>query len=134
MAPATSKEQLEPEVATAGIDVRGTQLGDLAVGFESWPKGDYTPLFDGMPRGCEAKHHGYVIAGRGRILYDDDTSEEIAAGQAYVAEPGHRFEVLEDIQVVEFTPVDATYEATMKVFEKNLPAFLERVAARGSIA
>jgi hypothetical protein len=129
MAPTTTKDQLKPEVQAAGIDIRGTQLADFAVGFESWPAGDYAGLFEGLPRGCEASHHGYVLAGRARITYDDGGTEEIRAGQAYFIPPGHRIEVLEDARVVEFTPMDGAYEATMKVIERNLPGFLETLAA-----
>lgn len=129
MAPTTSKKELTPEVKAAGIDVRGTQIGELAVGFEEWPVGDYTPLFEGLPHGCEAAHHGYCIAGRGRVLYDDGTSEEIRAGQAYAVRPRHRFEVLEPMRLVEFTTMDGVYEKTVKVVEKNLPAFLAAHAA-----
>jgi mannose-6-phosphate isomerase-like protein (cupin superfamily) len=125
----TSKDELKPEVQAAGIDIRGTQLGDLAVGFESWPVGDYHALFEGLPHGCEASHHGYVLEGRARIKYDDGTTEEIRAGQAYVIPAGHHIEVLEAARVVEFTPVDGGYETTMKAIEKNLPRFLEMQTA-----
>ena len=38
---------------------------------------------------CEARHVGVVEAGKLHIKHDDGTETEIAAGDAYVIEPGH---------------------------------------------
>lgn len=38
---------------------------------------------------CEAKHIGYVLAGRLRVRMADGTETEVAAGDAYIVPPGH---------------------------------------------
>ena len=129
MAPTTNKDKLDVELDEAGIQARGTQLGEMAIGFERWPVGDYTNLFDGLPHGCQAAHYGYVLKGRAILRYADGSEETAEAGDVYYAKPGHSFRVEEEFEVVEFTPADGVYEQTMKVFEKNLPGFLRSLQA-----
>ena len=38
---------------------------------------------------CQAHHVGTVVAGSMHIVHDDGTELDIAAGDAYVIEPGH---------------------------------------------
>jgi quercetin dioxygenase-like cupin family protein len=38
---------------------------------------------------CQANHVGYVVAGRVRIVMDDGSEFELAAGDAYSIPPGH---------------------------------------------
>ena len=50
---------------------------------------------------CQLRHVGVVHAGRMAVWHEDGTELEIAAGEAYVIEPGH------DAWVVGNTPVVA---------------------------
>jgi hypothetical protein len=38
---------------------------------------------------CRAHHVGTVVAGSMHVKHDDGTEQDIAAGDAYVVEPGH---------------------------------------------
>jgi hypothetical protein len=82
-----------------GFCQRATEAGGMTVAFERVPKGDY-----GAAGACPTAHWGYVLTGRARVTYDDG-EEFLEAGQAYYLRPSHRIEVLEDSEVVEFSPV-----------------------------
>jgi hypothetical protein len=58
---------------------------------------------------CQHRHIGVAQSGRMRVLHDDGTELEIAAGDAYVIQPGHDAEVVGDEQFVgfEFEPHSA---------------------------
>ena len=51
---------------------------------------------------CQHRHVGVAQSGRMRVTHDDGTVLEIAAGDAYVIEPGHDAEVLGDEPYVGF--------------------------------
>jgi hypothetical protein len=51
---------------------------------------------------CQARHVGAIVAGRLRVVHDDGTEGEVAAGDAYVIEPGHDAWVVGDDPVVAF--------------------------------
>jgi hypothetical protein len=51
---------------------------------------------------CQHRHVGVVQSGRMRVSHDDGTVLELAAGEAYVIEPGHDAEVLGDEAFVGF--------------------------------
>ena len=38
---------------------------------------------------CQVRHVGYVVEGSLQVEHEDGTKEELAAGDAYVVEPGH---------------------------------------------
>lgn len=82
-----------------GFCQRATEAGGMTVAFERVPKGDYAAF--GV---CPTAHWGYVLTGRARVRYEDG-EELLEAGQAYYLRPGHTIEVLEDSEVVEFSPV-----------------------------
>ena len=44
---------------------------------------------DRRHRGCMIHHVGYVVSGRLQVMHGDGTELEIAAGDAFVIEPGH---------------------------------------------
>jgi hypothetical protein len=81
-----------------GFCQRATTAGGMTVAFERVPKGDY-----GEFGACETAHWGYVLTGRAHVRYEDGREETLSAGQAYYLAPGHRIEVLEDSEVVEFS-------------------------------
>ena len=51
---------------------------------------------------CQHRHVGVVQSGRMRVTHDDGTVLELAAGDAYVIEPGHDAEILGDERFVGF--------------------------------
>lgn len=60
---------------------------------------------------CEFPHLGYVLSGRMRILMDDGSEGEIAAGDVLFIPPGHDAEVVgdESCVMVDFAEEDADY-------------------------
>jgi hypothetical protein len=51
---------------------------------------------------CQVHHIGVVQSGRMHIAHEDGTEQEIAAGEAYVIEPGHDAWVVGDERFVGF--------------------------------
>lgn len=50
---------------------------------------------------CQARHVGYAVYGRLKVVMDDGTETELAAGDAYVVPPGHDAWVVGDEPFVE---------------------------------
>ncbi len=85
---------------------RQVEWGEMDGGFWAFPAGfDSTPLFLGLPHGCECPHWGYLLKGRMRVRYADH-EEVITAGEAYYLAPGHLPVMEEDCEMVEFSPKD----------------------------
>ncbi len=59
---------------------------------------------------CQLRHVGMVQSGRMRVTHDDGSVLELAAGDAYVIEPGHDAEVVGDEPFVGFEFEQATAE------------------------
>jgi hypothetical protein len=45
---------------------------------------------------CQVRHVGMVQSGRMHVTHDDGTEQDLAAGNAYVIEPGHDASVIGD--------------------------------------
>lgn len=122
-----TKKNANVELKEGRIDVRAQAVDGWNVSFESWPAGpDYKPLFHGLPgNACLASHYGYCLKGKAKAINNDGTTETILAGQAYVLCPGHTFQVLEDLEVVEFTQLTSEYGQVGETFMKNLPGWLK---------
>lgn len=107
------------------IEVRSQAVDGWNVSFETWPKGDYSALFQGLPgNACLVPHHGYCLKGKAKAVYAG-REETVSAGQAYVLAPGHTFVVLEDFASVEFTQLTPDYGQVGDVFMTNFPAWLK---------
>ncbi len=97
--------------------------GGLAVDINNAPAGsDFTPLLEGLENDkCQVPHWGYVVKGSVRIIYEDDSEEIFAEGEAFFMKPGHTAVVLEDLKLVSFSPEDEMHELSdhlnMKVAE-----------------
>ena len=104
------------------IEGRYAELEDLTVGFETHKADlDPAPLFHGLPDDrCQARHFGYVIAGKVVFRYADH-DETYEAGDAYVAPAGHLPLMFAGTELVEFSPT-AELEQTMAVVGANLEA------------
>jgi hypothetical protein len=119
------KAKANVELAEGPIEVRAQTVDGWQVSFEKWPKGDYRPLFAGLPgNACLAAHFGYCLKGKAKAIYTDGTEDVVEAGKAYVLRPGHTFQVLEAFENVEFTQLTPEYGQVGEAFMKNLPAWL----------
>lgn len=117
-----NKEEIPVAFEGDGVVSRQTQWGEMNVAMETAPAGmDSRPLFKGLPGdSCQCPHWGYVIRGRGRVIYPD-REEILNAGDAYYLEPGHNLVVEEDGEIVEFSP-KGEYQKTMEAVAKNMQA------------
>ncbi|MEX0988929.1 MAG: cupin domain-containing protein [Actinomycetota bacterium] len=106
-----------------GFEGHYGQVGPYTIGFEEYSvDADISDMFKGLPDDrCQAEHWGYVIKGKLVFNYTDGTSDEITAGEAYFAPPGHTPTLTADTQVVEFSPTDKLNE-TMEVVMRNMEA------------
>jgi hypothetical protein len=120
--PKASRETAERVQDMGVMEGRYSDVGGYTVGFESFHQDmDAAPVFRGLPDDrCQCEHLGYVVAGRLTLRYAD-RDEVYAAGDAYVAAPGHVPVVTAGTEVVEFTPAD-DFARTMAVVGANVAA------------
>ena len=104
-----------------GFEGRYDDLGGYVAGFERYDTdADPAPLFTGLPDdACQCPHWGVVLRGRLTYRYTDGTRDDIAAGEAYYARPGHTPLMYADTEIVEFSPA-AELQQTMDVVMRNL--------------
>ena len=101
----------------AKIDVRGavarqaTQFGDATAGtlggefFTLGAGTDIAPLLEGLEDdACQAPHWGYMVSGSVVVTYTDGTTEHCSAEDLFHWPPGHSVRVVEDADVVLFSP------------------------------
>jgi hypothetical protein len=101
----------------AKIDVPGavarqaTGFGDTTAGtlggefFTLGAGTDIAPLLEGLEDdACQAPHWGYVLTGSVVVTYTDGTVEQCSAHDLFHWPPGHSVRVLEDAEVVLFSP------------------------------
>lgn len=97
------------ENRTADLNGYTVDFGSIRAGFAMG-----ADVFEGLPdNACQCPHWGVLLRGEFRIPFADGTVEAVRAGDAYYLPPGHRFEVVEDCEYIEFSPTDelkATYE------------------------
>lgn len=121
-----SKDQLPAQQIDA-YEGRMTQMGDYNVAFESMPAGfppDPRAAFRGLADdACQSEHWGYLLKGRLAIEMIDGEDFVIEAGDAYYIPPGHRPQALENVELVEFSPL-AAFRQTMEQVGRNVAAGL----------
>ena len=85
--------------------IRGADWGGMRAMIGSLPAGtDLAPLLRGLPNDlCPCPHWIYVIKGRSRVTYADDSEEVLQAGDLCYLPPGHTAVVEEDVEFVEFS-------------------------------
>jgi hypothetical protein len=120
--PHASKDELSVE-RMGDYQGRMTQFGDYNVAFESLPAG-FPPnpeqIFKGLPDdACQCAHWGYVFKGKFKMTMVDGSEEVVEAGQAYYMPPGHRFQAIEECELVEFSP-KGEFEKTIEHVSKNM--------------
>ena len=69
----------------------------------------------------DCPHLGDVFRGKVRFVYSDGREEIVSAGETYYVRPGHKFEVLEDAETVEFSP-SAPYRQHLSTVARNMAA------------
>jgi hypothetical protein len=123
-----NRKEIPVAFEEGGVVSRQAQWGEMNVAIETAPAGmDTRPLFKGLPGdSCQCPHWGYVIKGRGRVIYPD-REEILNEGDAYYLEPGHNLVVEEDGEIVEFSP-RGEYQKTMEAVAENMEASTQQQA------
>lgn len=68
---------------------------------------DIAPLLKGLEGDlCQAPHWGYVLHGELVVTYADGSAETIRGGDLFYWPPGHTVKVLQDADVILFSPQD----------------------------
>lgn len=68
---------------------------------------DSAPLYRGLPDDrCPCEHWCYLAKGKLRYLFADGETLTATAGDAFHVRAGHLADVLEDAELIEFTPVE----------------------------
>lgn len=66
---------------------------------------DIAPLLEGLRRDtCEAPHWGYVLGGEVVVSYVDQPEETCRAGELFYWPPGHSVRVVDDAELILFSP------------------------------
>lgn len=100
---------------------RAGELGEFTVDFGKAKTGVVmdAEVFAGLPdEACQCPHWGVLLSGEFRAPMSDGTVAIVKAGEAYYLPPGHRFEVVEDCEYIEFSPTKELHE-TMAVVTRN---------------
>lgn len=94
--------------------------GGMAVDINNASAGtDFTPLLQGLENNhCQVPHWGYVIEGSIQVIYEDETKEVFAKGEAFFMKPGHTALVLEDLLLVSFSPEEAMEELIQHISKR----------------
>lgn len=103
--------------------------GGMTVDINNAPAGtDFTPLLEGLENDhCQVPHWGYVVKGAIEIIYEDKSSEVFRGGEAFYMKPGHTGRVLEDLQLVSFSPEEGMHELGDHL-EKKVAAMQSQVS------
>jgi hypothetical protein len=100
--------------APGAVARQATEFGDASgagtLGGEFFTLGagtDIAPLLQGLEDdACQAPHWGYVVTGSLVVTYTDGTAEQCVAHDLFHWPPGHSVRVVEDAEVVLFSPQD----------------------------
>lgn len=97
----------DAEVTRVGSMTSETiDLGEMVASRHTIPAGfDSAPLYQGLPNDmCPCEHWVYVVRGSLRYRFADGGELDVSEGQAFHVRAGHLADVLEDSELVEFTP------------------------------
>jgi hypothetical protein len=70
---------------------------------------------------CQCDHWGYLFEGSFRVTYTDGQDEVVHAGEAYHLRPGHFFQSIEPVELIELSPVEE-HDRTLAVITRNMGA------------
>jgi len=120
--PKLSPESASKVSATEQYENRQDEVDGITIAFERYTAdADFGPLFRGLPDDrCQCPHWGFVRHGRLVYRYADGV-DEITAGEAYYARPGHISIVFAGTELVEFSP-SAELTKTAAVIARNVAA------------
>jgi len=86
----------------------GDPAGFGALGGEYFSLGagtDIAPLLQGLKDdACQAPHWGYMLSGEVIVTYTNETPETCSMGDLFYWPPGHSVRVVEDAEVILFSP------------------------------
>ena len=108
-----TKDEIPVKIDVPGAKARqaegfGDPSGFGTIGAEYFSLGagtDIAPLLRGLTGdGCHAPHWGYMISGRLVVTYTDGTEETCAGNDLFHWPPGHSIRVIDDTEVVLFSP------------------------------
>jgi hypothetical protein len=118
-----SKAGAADHVEAVGYDGHFGEVGEYTIAFETYSEdADLSPFFAGLPNDhCQCPHWGTVLKGKLRYTYEDGSVDEIVAGEAYYARPGHLPTLFAGTEVVEFSPTVELRE-TIAVVTRNVEA------------
>jgi hypothetical protein len=113
-----------PIEKTALFESRSGELAAFTVDFGSAKAGLVMGpgLFAGLPDdACQCPHWGILVKGQWQVPFTDGRTETVRAGEAYYLPPGHRFEVVEDSEYIEFSPTKELTETYTVVARNTRP-------------
>jgi len=118
-----SKSSASENLELEGYEGHFEDFGPYTVGFETYTAdAELAPLFVGLPDDrCQCPHFGYVMKGRLKFTFADDTEELYEGGDAYYAAPGHVPTLYAGTEVVEFSPTP-DLQKTLEVVSRNMEA------------
>jgi hypothetical protein len=108
-----TKDSLPVKIDVPGAKARqlpdfgdATGYGTMAGEYFSLGAGtDIAPLLEGLDRdSCHAPHWGYMISGQVVVTYADGGDESCAGGDIFYWPPGHSVRVVDDAEVILFSP------------------------------
>ena len=122
-----NRQDVDVRMAIPGATVRqhrdfgsAGDLGDISCEYFTLAAGvDTTPLFVGLEGdACQCPHWGYVLVG---VLTTTDASgaeETVRAGDLFFWPAGHNVRVVDDAEIVMFSPQDAHSAVIQHMLDK----------------
>ncbi len=112
----------------------GSTTADEAIGAEYFSLAagtDIAPLLVGLENDlCQSPHWGYLISGEVVVSYLGGESEQVTGGHVFFWPSGHSVAVLEDAEIVLFSPRSRTGRSSTTFTRSLSPPDPEQAAAR----
>jgi hypothetical protein len=101
-------EELPIELQAGDLQLRYAEWGPMAVRHAHVPAGtDMGPVLEGLPGDrCPSPHWGIVLTGSIHLRHADGETETTRAGELYYWPAGHTAWTDEEVEFVEFGPVE----------------------------
>jgi hypothetical protein len=108
-----ARDEVPVKLAVPGATARQlTDFGDAAgygsIGGEYFSLGagtDIAPLLEGLEGdSCHAPHWGYMLEGQVVVTYSDQPEETCSTGDLFYWPPGHSVRVVDDAEIILFSP------------------------------
>lgn len=122
-----SKQRIPEKINVPGAVARqATDFGDATgfgrMGGEYFSLGagtDIAPLLKGLKDDtCQTPHWGYMISGELVVSYSDGTTETCKGSDLFYWPPGHSVRVIEDAEVILFSPQHEHTQVMEHMLEK----------------